>query len=307
MRKIILLSVFAVCCLSVTVLAQTSDKETSTIEESLNAMQLKQAGMNEKLRQLSATLIKNERDIQFLVQRNEGLHQNIDSLKIVCEKLSKAQMEDREDTNKKIKSANESLASNQSTLENRTLLGCIIILAILSVLLVIFYYLKKRIKRGASSIDEVRKAQYVLQSAQTRMQEESIKLDNKLLDLFEKQIPFVSAVAEHTQTDHSLALKVADEIVRIELNLSRMDASVKGYKQLIKAIQRIKDNFNANGYELVDMLGKPYVTGMKAAVTFVTDENLEVGQQIITKIIKPQINYQQQMIQAAQIEVSQPE
>lgn len=63
----------------------------------------------------------------------------------------------------------------------------------------------------------------------------------------------------------------------------------------------------ANGYEIVDMLGKPYVHGMKAAVTFVTDESLEPGQQIITKIIKPQINFRQEMIQAAEIEVSQSE
>ena len=86
-----------------------------------------------------------------------------------------------------------------------------------------------------------------------------------------------------------------------------MDSSVKGYKQLSKAVERIKNNFLANGYEIVDMLGKQYIPGIKAAVTFVTDENLEEGKQIITKIIKPQINYHQQMIQAAEIEVSQSE
>ena len=37
----------------------------------------------------------------------------------------------------------------------------------------------------------------------------------------------------------------------------------------------------------------------------VEEENMEQGQQIITGIIKPQINYQGQMIQAAQITVSQ--
>ena len=55
------------------------------------------------------------------------------------------------------------------------------------------------------------------------------------------------------------------------------------------------------------MLGKPYQAGMKAAVTFVTDDTLEPGQQIISRIIKPQVNYKQVMIQAAQIEVSQAE
>lgn len=143
------------------------------------------------------------------------------------------------------------------------------------------------------------------------MQEESIKLGNKLVEIAEQQLTALktatSAKAPTGERDHSLTLKVADEIVRIEMNLSRMDASVKGYKQLSKAVQKIKDNFSANGYEIVDMLGKPYIAGMKAAVTFVTDESLEQGKQIITRIIKPQINYKGQMIQAAEIEVSQAE
>ena len=106
-----------------------------------------------------------------------------------------------------------------------------------------------------------------------------------------------------TETDHSLALKVADEIVL--LNLSRMDASVKGYKQLAKAVERIKNNFQANGYEIIDMLGKPYNEGMKVVANFVPDETLKEGEQIITGVTKPQINYNGKMIQSAQITVSQ--
>ena len=100
-------------------------------------------------------------------------------------------------------------------------------------------------------------------------------------------------------------LKVADESVRIEANLSHMNASVKGYKQLAKAVERIKANFRANGYEIVDMLGKPYHEGMKVTANFVTDETLPEGEQFITGVIKPQINYKGKMIQSAQITVSQ--
>ena len=53
------------------------------------------------------------------------------------------------------------------------------------------------------------------------------------------------------------------------------------------------------------MLGKPYNEGIKAVVNFVTDEDLKEGEQIVTGIIKPQINYNGVMIQAAQITVSQ--
>lgn len=137
-----------------------------------------------------------------------------------------------------------------------------------------------------------------------------MKLDNKLMELLESQMKVQQSQPQttaNTEPDHSLVKKVADEVVRIEMNLSKMDESVKGYKQLKKAVEHIKDNFLANGYEIVDMLGKQYSEGMKAAVSFVSDETLKEGERIITKIIKPQINYKQQMIQAAQIEVSQAE
>ena len=67
----------------------------------------------------------------------------------------------------------------------------------------------------------------------------------------------------------------------------------------------MKDNLLANGYEIVDMLGKPYDDGMKVTANFIEDEDLEEGQKIITAVIKPQINYKGKMIQAANITVSQ--
>ncbi len=44
---------------------------------------------------------------------------------------------------------------------------------------------------------------------------------------------------------------------------------------------------------------------MKVTANFVEDEELKEGEQIITSIIKPQINYRGVMIQSAQITVSQ--
>ena len=137
------------------------------------------------------------------------------------------------------------------------------------------------------------------------MQEESVNLDSKLVELLNKKIEATPTPTVNEQADHTLALKVADEIVRIETNLSRMDTSVKGYKQLAKAVERIRTNFLANGYEIVEMLGKPYNEGIKASVSFETDESLAEGEQRITGIIKPQINYKGKMIQSAQITVSQ--
>ena len=141
------------------------------------------------------------------------------------------------------------------------------------------------------------------------MEEEAIKLDNKLVEVLESQLKLKQEEKTQTSTsstdiDHSLALKVADEIIRIQKNISQMDSNTKGLKQLTASVKRIQDNFASNGYELVEMLGKEYNEGMKAVPNFIPNEDLEKGQQIITRIIKPQVNYKGEMIQSAQIEVS---
>ena len=182
--------------------------------------------------------------------------------------------------------------------------ACGIFIALI-MLVVIYLVLRKKILRGSSSIDKIKAAQESLETAQKSLQEESVKLDSKLVELLDKQVTTQPQSSTEEQPDHTLALKVADEIVRIETNLSRMDETVKGYKQLKKAVERIRTNFLANGYEIVEMLGKPYNEGMKASVNFETDESLSEGEQKITGIIKPQINYKGKMIQTAQITVSQ--
>lgn len=168
------------------------------------------------------------------------------------------------------------------------------------------FFLSKRIKHNQTDIEEQ------LKRTKKSLEEETIKLDSKLVEVLESQLKLHQAetpapVVASTDTatpDHSLALKVADEIVRINKNISQMDSSVKGLKQLTASVKRIQDNFAANGYELVEMLGKEYNEGMKVVANFIPSDKIETGKQIITRIIKPQVNYKGAMIQSAQIEVS---
>ncbi len=208
-----------------------------------------------------------------------------------------------------ISDANQKIDKNVSTLSesinSRTWLGALGILIAIGLLACTYYMLRRKISSGATTIDKIRSAQEGLETAQKAMQEESVKLDSKLVELLDKKIEATPIPTVNEQADHTLALKVADEIVRIETNLSHMDTSVKGYKQLAKAVERIRTNFLANGYEIVEMLGKPYNEGMKVVANFVSDDTLAEGEQKITGIIKPQINYKGKMIQSAQITVSQ--
>ncbi len=174
------------------------------------------------------------------------------------------------------------------------------------VLLVIIYLmLRNKIHRGSSSIDKIKVAQESLEAAQKAMQEESVKLDGKLVELLDKQISSVPKTEANPKPDHSFALKVGDEIAKIETNLSKMDPEVKGYRQLKQALKRIKDNFNAHGYEIVELLGLEYNDGMPFEAQFVPDETLPEGKRIISGITRLQINYNGEMIQSAKIVVRQ--
>jgi hypothetical protein len=72
-----------------------------------------------------------------------------------------------------------------------------------------------------------------------------------------------------------------------------------------KEIQKVKDNFAAEGYEVYELKDKEFNQGMKVIVTnSIPDENLAEGEEIITKTISPQINKDDKMVQTAQIEVT---
>lgn len=134
------------------------------------------------------------------------------------------------------------------------------------------------------------------------------RLSSEMNDMqtISKQIStLASAQGATPESEQKLITTLADRITFMEMTLYKMDSSVRGHKQLSKSIKQMKDNLLVNGYELVDMLGKDYHDGMKVTANFVEDEELPAGKQIITGIIKPQINYKGKMIQSAQITVSQ--
>ena len=184
------------------------------------------------------------------------------------------------------------------------MIGALGILIAIGLLAFTYYLLRRKISSGASTIDKIRSAQEGLETAQKAMQEESVKLDSKLVELIDKQMSN-NILKEDQKVDHSFALKVGDEIAKIETNLSKMDPEVKGYRQLKQALKRIKDNFNAHGYEIVELLGLDYNDGMPFEAQFVPDETLPEGKRVISGITRLQINYNGEMIQSAKITVRQ--
>lgn len=308
MKKIVV--IFTLVALSnqfVTAKSLKDPDRMNMLEEKCSVLQHKLTNADINLRKLAEKQKVSDNKILSLDKENNRQRMAIDSLQNVCKNLENAQTIDRKSLNGKIDATDNSVRINQDMLQARTLWGIFIVIVFLAIIVVIAYRLAKRIKSGNSTIGDVRKAQEMLQTAQAKMQEESIKLDNQLLTIVQKQLETSTSSTSKTtgEPDHSLVVKLADEIARIETNLSKMDKSVRGYKQLVQAKDRMINNVRANGYEIISLLGQEYNDGMQFQTRFVPDESLPEGKRIITGMIKMQVNYNGKMIQPAEIVVSQ--
>jgi len=101
-----------------------------------------------------------------------------------------------------------------------------------------------------------------------------------------------------------LALKVADEITRMRQRITSIPLEFNGMSQLLKSLDRLENELNILGFELPVLLNTPYHDGMTVKARFIPSENMKAGERIITKVIRPQINYKNQLVQIAEIEVS---
>lgn len=248
-------------------------------------------------------------EIGDLKTKLSNANKSIDSLRTLTEENSLAisqtanqlgiQITTTEQTaNKRIDEVGQSLSTN-------SLYGIIGVLSAILVSGLLYWLLSKRQKTDKTEVVEQ------LQKTKSSIEESLVKEFGKQTSLIESELQLLSQQkienlkAENIEPDHSLALKVASEINLIERNINLMDKGTKGLKQLERSVGKLKDNLSANGYEMPELLGKQYHQGMKVIVTSsIPDENLEKGSEIITKVLIPQVNFNDKMIQSAQIEVS---
>ncbi len=248
-------------------------------------------------------------EISNLNTRLSNANKSIDSLRTLTQENSSAisqtanqlgiQITTTEQTaNKRIDEVGQSLSTN-------SLYGIIGVLSAILLSGLLYWLLSKRQKTDKTEVVEQ------LQKTKSSIEESLVKEFGKQTNLIESELQLlaqqktVSPISSNAEPDHSLALKVASEINLIERNINLMDKGTKGLKQLERSVGKLKDNLSANGYEMPELLGKQYHQGMKVIVTSsIPDENLDKGSEIITKVLIPQVNFNDKMIQTAQIEVS---
>lgn len=296
MKKVIL-------SISVAILTQMSF--TATANDSLRTCFTKIQATDATVQTLQRENDTLKSEVTSLNSTISAQSNEIDSLKSVLVETNNRVAALADNLNINISSTREQIQTNSDNLnqtiakKSQTGLWIFIVLALV-VAAIAFIFGRLLAKRGNEVASLSAKADKLNEEIVNRLSSEMSEMQT-----ISKQIGSISTATGGTDMEQKLITTLADRITFMEMTLYKMDSSVRGHKQLSKSIKQMKDNLLANGYELVDMLGKDYHDGMKVTANFVEDENLPEGKQIISGIIKPQINYNGKMIQSAQITVSQ--
>ncbi len=295
MRKTILI-MGAVAIFSAVSVAQTKNDTIQQLQrqivnlENLNSRLSKQVNAaNSSIRKLEGRLSATVDSVDVLKNELALTNSNIKAATTKLE-LQIQQLGDK---------SNSDFSVLSKRISNNTLYWILAIVAIALFPTILFGWLRSRLTVVKTDLADQ------IKNSSEAIREDILKLDNQVfwsLDI-QKNLR-KSEQNESVDIDHSLALKVADEIIRIHRNLSSMDREIKGLKQLEFAVDRIQDNFRENGYDMVELLNKPYDHGMKVSAKFKPDGTLKEGEQLITRIIKPLVTYNNVIIQEGEVEVS---
>lgn len=271
------------------------DKEIKTLTEKIKTFQSENSKLKSEIGTLDTKLSTAIKSIDRLRSQTQD---NSNAISQTANELGIKIKETGDKNEGKITEVSESLSKN-------SLYGIIGVLSAILLSGLLYWLLSKRQQTDKTDfIDQLSKTKSSIEESLVKEFGKQTELMDSQLHLIEQQKTNLRSTP-NVEPDHSLALKVASEINLIERNINLMDSKTKGLKQLQASVGKLKDNLSANGYEMPELLGKAFNQGMRVIVaTSIPDENLEKGQEIITKILIPQVNYNDKMIQTAQIEVS---
>jgi hypothetical protein len=291
---ILLFSVFVTFAQNVT--KDEFDKVINPLNDKVGSLQLENSRLKEEVKTLESKLSSSDAKIEDLQKQTT--------------ENSSAIIKKSEELGLKISStennSNQRFSAFEQSLSKKSLWSIIGVLLAILISGAIYWLLSKRQESDKSEvIGQLNKTKDSIEvSIIKEFGKQTESMENQLQLLIEQQRT-AQQIVPSVEPDHSLALKVASEINLIERNVKLMDIKTKGLKQLIASIGKLKDNLAANGYEMPELIGKQFHQGMKVIVTSsIPDDNLEKGSELITKVLIPQVNFNDKMIQTAQIEVS---
>jgi len=290
---ILLFSSFVVSAQNIT--KDELTKEIKPLNEKLSSLQIENAKLKKEVGTLSSKLSRTTTKHDSLQKQTEANSSIINrTIEELGSKISTAE------TNSNLK-----ISEFDQSLSNKSLYGIIgVLLAILFSAFIYWLLSRRQITDKSDLINQLSSTKSFIEESLVKEFGKQTELMETHLHLMEQQKSNIRETS-NVEPNHSLALKLASEINLIERNVKLMDNKTKGLKQLVASIGKLRDNLAANGYDMPELLGKQFHQGMKVIVaSSISDDNLEKDSEIITKILIPQVNFNDKMIQTAQIETS---
>jgi len=278
------------------------EKEVSTVKEELADLK---SSSSDQFHKLNTITQENGGKVRKEIAANK---EELDSLKFNLsghvEKLTaNIQKNDTQLENKiaalegNIQKFNSSI---HETVSKKQLYWGIAILVLLLIITSILFFLRHRIIRSGNRLSSE------LTSSLDTLKNELIQLVTKPAMASEQEPENDNVQSSHeVEPDHSLPIKVCEEIQRMRNRMKHMDQNDQATKVFRKRLESLEEKLIEMKYEIVKLENKPYNEGMTVKASFISNENMREDEEIITKVIKPQINYNNVLIQAAEVEVSQ--
>ena len=269
------------------------EQQLKNIDSKLDIVNIQLQNLKNNIQLNSNQINEHDSNLKYIQQFSDNLNSQV----LILNELLDTASRDIEIGQKKNQANEIMIEGVSSKVSNNAFKGLLVLVFIIILVLLVYIFLTRKWNKETKEINQ----------KQNEIFEKQIEDGQKIANWLSKEIDSKDSKPDSTEQDHSFAKRVADEIVRITTNLSRMDESIRGYKQLKASVRKLEQSLNANDYEIEDLLNKAWDPGMNLQANFVIDENLKPDDNIITKVIKPQINYKGKLIQAAQVEVSQGE
>jgi len=282
---------------------RTSRAEINRLNTQLKRQQQEN---NQRVKQLDATLESRPQQQDASAQQQNRTLSDIDKK---LENVATAQQQSKRDTTSTLNALENrhQLLAREVSQRNLTLtlvLGAFILIALSGYLLLLRRV--KSVQNGASA---------GLQQALERVglaEQQMVKADHQLADSLTEVVSRMtllagaesSKAAAVEQPDHTLPLKVADEIFRMRKRLASLPTETKGLTPLKKSLERLENQLNEQGYEIIDYTGMDFDEGMTINARVIPSDDLEPGKSVITKVVAPQINHNGLINRIADVEVS---
>jgi hypothetical protein len=290
MKRQITFAIFLIssfCAFAQVLTKEDLDKEIKPLTEKVNSLQSENRKLKSEIRTLNSKLSIANKNIDSL---RISTKDNINAITQTAKQLG-IQIKETGDKNEgKITEVYASLSKN-------SLYGIIGVLSAILLSGLLYWLLSKRQQTDKNQLSNI------INSTKNELTQESAKLDVQLLEVIEKQLKVADKLNETEPTiDHTFHKNSANELQRIANYVNTLTPESQEAIALQGSLGRLRNYFNASDYEITDFTGKEYDERipMKIKETFY-EETLTKGSEVISRTLKPQIKYNGQVIQEAEV------